>query len=60
MTRDQIFHDLIFLSQLIDMDGTNFTEFGRIQSVLDMNNITAMAALKSVRANVVFSIRVEP
>jgi hypothetical protein len=58
MTRDQIFHDLIFLSQLIDMDGPNFTELARIQSVLDMNNITAMAALKSVRANVILTIGV--
>jgi len=59
MTREQIFHDLIILSQLIEMDGSNDAELRRIQSVLDMNNITAMAALKSVRANVFFKIRVE-
>jgi hypothetical protein len=60
MTRDQILHDLTFLSQLIDMDGSNVTELRRIQSVLDMNNITAMAALESVRTNVFSTIRVEP
>jgi len=60
MTRDQIFHDLTFLSQLIDMDESNDTELRRIQSVLDMNNITAKEALKSVRANVFTPIRVEP
>jgi hypothetical protein len=54
MTQEQIFHDLIFLSQLIDMDGSNVTELGSIQSVLDMNNITAMAALEAVRANIIF------
>jgi len=52
MTRDQILHDLTFLSQLIDMDGSNVTELERIQSVLDMNNITAMDALKSVREQI--------
>jgi hypothetical protein len=59
MTQDQIFHDLIVLSQLIDMDESNVTQLGRIQSVLEMNNITAMAALKLVRANVFFTVRDE-
>jgi hypothetical protein len=60
MTRDQIIHDLTSLSQLIDMDESNDTELRRIQSVLDMNNITAVAALKSVRAKVFTTIRFEP
>jgi len=60
MTRDQILHDLTFLSQLIDMEESNATELKRIQSLLDMNNITAMAALQLVRANVFSTLRVEP
>jgi hypothetical protein len=59
MTRDQIFHDLILLSQLIDMNISNDTELERIQSVLDMNNITAMTALESVRTNTFLTIWVE-
>lgn len=60
MTRDQVFHDLIFLSQLIDMDESNATKFGRLQSVLDMNNITAMVALREVsRASHFFKITPE-
>jgi hypothetical protein len=31
------------------MDESNATKFGRLQSVLDMNNITAMVALQEVR-----------
>lgn len=60
MTRDQILHDLTFLSQLIDMEESNATELKRIQSVLDMNNTTAMAALKLVRANVFSTLKVKP
>jgi hypothetical protein len=60
MTRDQILHDLTFLSQLIDMEESNATELKRIQSLLDMNNITAMTALQLVRANVFSTLRVEP
>ncbi|PNF23172.1 hypothetical protein B7P43_G03665 [Cryptotermes secundus] len=48
VTRDEVFNDLIFLSQLIDMDESNATKFGRLQSVLDMNNITATVALREV------------
>jgi hypothetical protein len=42
------------------MDESNVTQLGRIQSVLEINNITAMAALKLVRANVFFTVRDEP
>jgi hypothetical protein len=49
MTRGQVLDDLHFLSQLIDMDECNSTKLGRLQTVLDMNNITAMAALERVR-----------
>jgi hypothetical protein len=48
MTPDQVLHDLTFLSQLIDMDEYNATKLGRLQSVLDMNNITAIVALQEV------------
>jgi hypothetical protein len=49
VTRDEVFQDLIFLSQLIDMNMSNATKFRRLRSVLDMNNITATVALQEVR-----------
>jgi hypothetical protein len=49
MTPDQVLDDFHFLSQLIDMDEYNATKLGRLQTLLDMNNITAMAALERVR-----------
>ncbi|XP_021919157.1 sodium channel protein Nach-like [Zootermopsis nevadensis] len=48
MTRGQVLDDLHFLSQLIDMDEHDATKLGRLQTVLDMNNITATAALQKV------------
>jgi hypothetical protein len=50
VTPDEVFHDLIFLSQLIDMNESNATKFGRLRSVLRMNNITATVALQEVRS----------
>jgi hypothetical protein len=55
MTLEQVLHELTFLSQLIDMDKPNAPELGRLQAVLDLNNITAMTALQRVRASLVFT-----
>lgn len=50
MTQDQVLEDLLFLSELIDMNESNATKLGRLQSLLDINNITATAALEEVRS----------
>jgi hypothetical protein len=50
MTQDQVLGDLLFLSELIDMNESNATKLGRLQSLLDINNITATAALEEVRS----------
>ena len=48
MRREQLLEDIRLLSQLIDMSYSNATRFQRLQAVLDLNNITADAALKEV------------
>ncbi|XP_069682459.1 sodium channel protein Nach-like [Periplaneta americana] len=47
-TRKEVLHGLLLLSQLIDMEECNITALRRLQSVLELNNITASDVLRTV------------